>query len=95
MFWRRTTVDRNLANFIYPRLKSYRKLDPEHVRGIKQKNWHIIIDDMIYAFEHIAKGHLEPGSKYILDWKSGDIDWRRIEVGLNFFSKFFLDLRWH
>lgn len=83
-------LDKEIAEFIYPRLKRYfeititappyEKGEDSDVRQLTEEEWKVIQDKILFSFNEIR---LEGEDPYSLDK-----DWNKIQEGLDLFHKY-------
>jgi len=81
-----------IAEFILPRLKSFRDVTIAHPIDKTEKEWSGVLDKMIFAFEW----SLEYDKCNVLDMKEEKLkeNWERHEEGMELFRERFMDLWW-
>ena len=80
------SLDYTIAKFTLPRLKRFKKINNGFPSSLSEKEWNIILDKMIRAFELC-----------ILDGDSGLLKleyYDEMEEGLELFGKHFRELWW-
>ncbi len=70
----------NIAEFLAPRLKAFKKHNFSHPIGLTPKKWDKVLDKIIKAFELIAKDEREK-EKY-----------KEVEEGIKLFTEYYFDL---
>jgi len=96
-FWQRRTrgwddsetwsLDWSLANLILPRLERYREITCGHPADLTKKQWHKILDDIVFAFRYHADFEKHT-AEY---WKKHG---KRVERGMQLFAEWYGALWW-
>jgi len=81
-----------VCEFILPRLKRFKEIKMAFPFGIKDEEWDIILDKMIFSFEWAMLNEEGPNLK--LTEKENEENWKRFEEGMNLFAKWFMSLWW-
>lgn len=71
----------NIVEFIYPRLKRFRKINNGFPYGFTAEEWDEKLNKMLYAFKHLKDYDIETDEK-------------KIDEGLKLFCTYFRDLWW-
>ena len=74
-----------IINFVLPRLKRFEQVTIGYPDNMTDKQWHIILNKIIGAFELILKD-----DELYID----SDDWIKVQEGLQLFSKHFINLWW-
>ena len=69
-----------IAQFLLSRLKGFKKYTFSNPCNLTMKQWHKILDKMIFAFNAIAKDNRNKKN------------WDRVKEGLDLFNKYYFDL---
>ena len=97
----------NIAVFLVPRLKLFKEEQTE-IGGYPgcckdEKEWHEILDKMIFAFESYLRDEFDIPEKYLNVYSEDDYDrqskamddwWNDVSVGLKLFADYFGCLWW-
>lgn len=76
------SLDWTIANFVYPRLKLFKKLNNGHPTNLSMEEWDEILDKMIFSFEELKKDFVVCK------------DEQKIQEGLGLFAKYYRELWW-
>jgi hypothetical protein len=87
----------HLAKFIAPRLKALRGVQAGYLACMTEKQWNVILDKMIYAFEvlddeDIHSVYKDKQGNWIEDPKERDKAAAKVQEGLVLFGKYFQSL---
>lgn len=86
------SLDVTIASYVLPRLKRYKEINsglpihPEENRSYTEKEWHEILDDMIFAMEYSVDGRMYDSSCI------GSEGYDRHQHGIELFAKHFHNL---
>lgn len=80
-------LDYHLAKLILPRLKAFYNMEKfGHPMEFTEEEWDAALNKMIYSFEMIIEE--EENFEEGVD----EIDWRKVQEGLELFGKYYCDL---
>jgi len=81
-----------VVEFVLPRLKELRKNLTGYPAGMTQKEWEMILDKMIYAFESTHRGFTEDFSVEAFSKEDWAFEQERVQEGFELFGEYLLNL---